>query len=64
MNTFVITCYRDQDRVNVPDQLEKAGAHICAIIKVPFWTIYGQRISEQFAVVYQAKEEVGVEVLC
>lgn len=63
MNTFVVTYLYDQDHKNVREQLLSQGAHICAVLTIPFWNIYNQRLKDQFAVVYQSKKELDIEVL-
>ena len=64
METRVLCFYRECDCNVVPDAISKRGGHVCAVIKVPFWNVYGQRLSEQYAVVYQSKEPIDVEVKC
>jgi hypothetical protein len=54
--------YHPSDRESVISQLKEKEAYINAILTVPFWNIHSQILGDQYAVVYQAKEEISVEV--
>ncbi len=61
--TYVLTYYYAADHIKVRESLENQGARICGVLTVPFWNIYGQITGNQHAVIYQATEELGCEVL-
>jgi hypothetical protein len=62
VETRVLCFYHECDLEVVPAAITKRGGYVCAVISVPFWNVYGEKVSIQYAVVYQSKEPIDVAV--
>lgn len=63
MNTYVFTCGYKSDLDKFKTLLTEKNSYICAELKVPFWNVWGEAIFEQWAIVYQAKDVIEMEIL-
>jgi hypothetical protein len=63
MKTFMLTYYHESDFESVRAQINDQNGIVFSVVRVPFWNVYGQIVSHEYAVVYQAHKEISVETL-
>ena len=64
METRILCYHIENDYNKIKDTIKKNGGFICAVIKIPLRNKFGDIVTNQFAVIYQSKEEIDVEVKC
>lgn len=63
VRTYLFLVYRELDVGNFKRLCEKEGAHVCAVVVVPGWNMWGHAFGHEHAIVYQHTRELEMEIL-
>lgn len=63
MNTYLeLSAYRTEADSGFNGQIARLGGVMCGVVEVPGYNVLGQVNRTHFAVVYQAPQELSLEV--
>jgi hypothetical protein len=60
----VFRCYYSQDVPKFLGLCRERDAYVLVVIAAPFWNSWGTVVGEEFIIVYEHHEEIGMEALC